>query len=110
MLEQILTLLGLSDPTEAMQAKVETILALTQQRFFFLTGQTEVPEALTYIIVEVVIARFNRIGSEGAVSHSVQGESLTWSDSDFDPYMDDIQSWLNAQKEPTTTRGRVRFI
>ena len=110
MLEKILILLGLDSPTQAMTDKLETIIGMTEQRLGLLLGQTVIPDELSYIVVEVTISRFNRIGSEGVSSHTVQGESLTWSDDDFKPYMDDIQEWLNAQDEVNTTRGRVRFI
>lgn len=112
MLEKILILLGLDSPTQAMTDKLETIIGMTEQRLAFLLGipVNGIPTELSYIVVEVTIARFNRIGSEGVSSHTVQGESLTWSDDDFKPYMDDIQEWLNAQGEVNTTRGRVRFI
>lgn len=110
MLEKILILLGLDSPTQAMSDKIETIMELTEQRLGFLLGQTVIPEELSYIVVEVTIARFNRIGSEGVSSHTVQGESLSWTDDDFKPYMDDIQGWLNAQEDVNTTRGRIKFI
>ena len=110
MLEKILILLGLDEPTEAMEDRVETIMELTEQRLQLLLGQTTIPEALSYIVVEVTVARFNRIGSEGLSSHTVQSESMSWTDDDFKPYLSDIQDWLNAQEEVTTTRGRVRFI
>jgi len=110
MLEKILILLGLDEPTTAMQDRVETIMELTEQRLMLMLGQSFIPDALSYVVVEVTIARFNRIGSEGLSSHSVQSENMTWSDDDFKPYLSDIQAWLNAQEEVTTTRGRVRFI
>lgn len=110
MLEKILILLGLDSPTQAMSDKIETIMELTEQRLGFLLGQTVIPTELSYIVVEVTIARFNRIGSEGVSSHTVQGESLSWTDDDFKPYMDDIQEWLNAQDDVNTTRGRIKFI
>ena len=110
MLEKILILLGLDSPTQAMTDKIETIMELTEQRLGFLLGQTVIPTELSYIVIEVTIARFNRIGSEGVSSHTVQGESLSWTDDDFKPYMDDIQEWLNAQDNVNTTRGRIKFI
>ena len=112
MLEKILILLGLDSPTQAMTDKLETIIGMTEQRLAFLLGLpvNGIPTELSYIVVEVTIARFNRIGSEGVASHTVQGESLTWSDDDFKPYMDDIQEWLNAQEDVNTTRGRIKFI
>lgn len=112
MLEKILILLGLDSPTQAMTDRIETIIGMTEQRLAFLLGipVNGIPTELSYIVVEVSIARFNRIGSEGVSSHTVQGESLSWTDDDFKPYMDDIQEWLNAQDDVNTTRGRVRFI
>ena len=52
--------------------------------------------------------RFNRIGSEGFSSHSVEGESLSFSDDDFAGYREDIQTYLDSQKE--AKKGRVRFL
>ena len=110
MLQQTLLLLGLSDATDEIKDKVQTILDMTEQRLTMLLG-TAVPSVLSYIVVEVAIARYNRIGSEGVGTHSVQGESLHWNtDDDFKPYKDDIQAWLDAQDDPTITKGRIRFI
>ena len=109
MLEQTLFLLGLTDATDEIKDKVQTILEMTEQRLTVLLG-TGVPSALSYIVVEVAIARYNRIGSEGVKSHTVQGESMNWDEGDFDPYKDDIQAWLDAQDDPTITKGRIRFI
>lgn len=112
MLNQILTLLGLDNPTTAMTDKIETIMGMTEQRLALMLGIpiNGIPTELSYIVVEVTVSRFNRIGSEGTSSHTVQGESLTWNDDDFKPYLDDIQAWLNAQEDPNTTRGRITFL
>lgn len=110
MLDKILLLLGLNEPTQAIQDKVETIMELTEQRLMLMLGQSIVPDELSYIVIEVTIARYNRIGSEGVASHSVSSETMTWTDDDFKPYMSDIQAWLNAQEDPNTIRGKVRFI
>ena len=111
MLEHILFLLGLSDITEDLQNKLETIIEITEQRLCVKLNTGVVPEELQYIVTEVSIIRFNRIGSEGVTSHNVQGESMAWNtDDDFKPYEDDIKAWLDAQEDPTTNRGRLRFI
>lgn len=70
----------------------------------------EIPASLQYIVTEVSIRRFNRIGSEGLASHTVEGETMTWPDDDFEPYNSDIQAYLDAQDDPSSKRGRVRFI
>ncbi len=47
-------------------------------------------------MTEAAVRRFNRIGSEGTSSHTVDGESMTWAEDDFAPFMDDIQRWRDA--------------
>ena len=114
MYEEVITMLGLNDSEidERLQSKILKIIKKKEKRLFVLLGSKadELPEELEYIVVEVAIRRFNRIGSEGLASHSVEGETMTWPDDDFAPFNDDIQAWLDAQEEPGTNRGRVRFI
>lgn len=69
-----------------------------------------IPASLEYIVTEVTVRRFNRIGSEGLSSHTVEGETMTWPDDDFEPYNSDIQAFLDAQEDPSSKRGRVRFL
>lgn len=114
MYDEVITMLGLTDSEvdERTQMKIEQIITLTENRLFNLLGgkAEEIPPALEYIVIEVAIRRFNRIGSEGLASHTVEGETMTWPDDDFAPFNDDIQAWLDAQDDPGTNRGRVRFI
>lgn len=72
------------------------IISLTESRLRSLISADEVPDSLDYITVEVTVRRFNRIGSEGASSHTVEGETMTWTDDDFAPFMDDIQRYRDA--------------
>ena len=108
MLEDVKELLGISESDITMDTRLEIILNATKSRLKVLLGGIDVPDDLNYIVTDVSIMRFNRIGSEGLSSHSVEGESLSFSNNDFEPYMDDIQSYLNAQKE--ATKGKVRFL
>lgn len=108
MLEDIKELLGISESDITMDTRLEIILNATKRRLKVLLGGIDVPDDLNYVVTDVSIMRFNRIGSEGLSSHSVEGESLSFSNNDFEPYMDDIQSYLNAQKE--ATKGKVRFL
>ena len=110
MLQQILALLGIETPTPELSAKLNAIISITSQRLCLLLNAEAVPDSLSYIVTEVSIIRFNRIGSEGVSSHHVQGESMTWSDKDFAPYRDEMQAYLDAQADPTTNRGRISFI
>lgn len=109
MLEQIKNLLGLTDDSQ--DALLQTILGLTESRLKILLGNVfDIPESLSYILTEVSIRRFNRIGSEGLSSHTVEGETMAWPDDDFAPYDSDIQAYLDAQDDPSTNKGRIRFL
>ena len=99
MLEDLKLLLGLEDTDKKTEQQLQLILNATKQRLKFLLGGLEPPEEMEYIILDVSVIRFNRIGSEGLSSHSVEGESLSWSENDFAGYMDDIQSYLDSQRE-----------
>lgn len=84
------------------------MLISARNRLKILLGGIEPPEELEHIIIEVAIIRYNRIGSEGLSSHTVEGESLTFEDDDFSGFKDEIESFLENQKE--TRKGRVRFL
>lgn len=58
--------------------------------------------------MEVSVIRFNRIGSEGLSSHTVEGESMAFTEDDFSGFKDEIQAFLDAQED--STRGRLRFL
>lgn len=91
------------------EEQLEVIEGMTRQRLKNLL-HGDIPEELEYIVTEVTVARFNRVGSEGTDSHTVAGESMSWSDRDFDAYADEIQAWLDAQEDEVSGRGQVVFI
>lgn len=104
--ETVLQLLNLEekDLDTAKVQQINSIISLVSQRLksklTSLLGKyvSEVPESLTYIVVEICVNRFNRIGSEGTASHSVDGESVTWADTDyFEPYKKDIDDYVSSQ-------------
>ncbi len=108
MLEELKVFLGIQESDTSLDSKLNLILAGTRSRLKALLGGQDPPEELNYIITEVSVIRFNRIGSEGFSSHSVEGESQTFAEDDFAGYRDDIQAWLNNQKD--AKKGRVRFL
>ena len=75
-IDDVKALLGIEDE----DSKLNVIITLTENRLKALLGQKEVPSELEYIVTEVSIARFNRIGSEGLSGHTVEGEALTFKD------------------------------
>lgn len=108
MLENLKSMLGFDKEDTDIDEKLNLIILIATSRLKLKLGGIEPPQDLNHIILEVAIKRFNRIGSEGLTSHSVEGESLSFDDSDFDEFADEIQAFLNAQKD--STKGKVRFI
>ena len=101
------TLLGI--PDDSRDALLTTIVSAVQARLLLLLGgASEVPESLAYIVPEVAVIRYNRIGSEGMSSHSVEGETVAYADNDFAGSMREIEAYLDEHQ--TTRRGRVRFL
>lgn len=93
--------------TQAEQLAV--IESMTRDRLTILLGGLTIPKELEYVVTEVSVKRFNRIGSEGAQHHNVEGEVFLWSDTDdFAGYMDEINKYL--EDLDGATRGRVRFL
>lgn len=107
--KKVLTLLG----TEVNSAQVETIIELVEgqllRRLQSLVPETNhIPTDLEYITIEMAVARFNRIGSEGMVSESVEGHSATYARS-LSEYDGDILAWADSQGYETR-RGKVRAL
>jgi len=73
-----------------------------------LSAEDSIPDALSYIVPEYVIKRYNRVGSEGYKTHTVEGESISFEDDDFSEFEDAIAEWLESQK--ISAKGKVRFL
>lgn len=108
MLDSLKVLLGIDASDSGRDELLELIISSATARLKTLLGGLEPPKSLDYIIREVAVIRFNKIGSEGMASHSVEGESLAFSADDFEGFAADIQAFLDTQKQ--TARGKVKFL
>lgn len=107
MLGQIKSLLGFTDGTK--DELLNQIIGIVESRLKLkLGGLDVVPPALKYIVVEASIIRYNRISSEGASKHSVDGFSTEYLEDDFTPFLDDIQEWLEQNSEDG--KAKVKFL
>lgn len=108
MLDEIKALLGLDPAETGLDEKIMLIIEMATARLRLLLGNVDPPEELGYIIREVSIMRFNRIGSEGLTAHTVEGETLQFTDDDFAAFRDDINDWLSQQEN--NAKGKLRFL
>lgn len=104
-IDDVTALLGF--PEEKANRTLDVIIRLTTNRLKTLLDVEEVPTELEYIVTEVSIVRYNKIGSEGVTSHSVEGETMSFSDNDFKGYLNDIEVWKNKKNE---VKGVVKFL
>ena len=68
-----------------------------------------IPIKFEFIIKEVAEKRFNRIGSEGMTSESIDGHSVSYEEQkyDFDPYMKNIERTYDITK---SQNGRMYYV
>ncbi|WP_271401516.1 phage head-tail connector protein [Salinicoccus roseus] len=106
-LDDVKTLIGLSDTDTAQDKPLNLIISMTERRLkkFLPVDVEELPADLQDIVVEVTIIRYNRIGNEGMQSESVEGRSMTFSDDDFRPYREQLAAY-----RPKNRKGRVGFF
>lgn len=99
-IERVKVLLGIQDKLQdALLAEIEDN---TVALFKAITGDITVPEAFEFMIREVMVKRYNRIGSEGMSQERQSDMTLVFDKSDFNDYMD----ILNSRYKPPDERER----
>jgi len=107
-LDDVKILLGISDTD--LDEKLNLIIRHCEKQVlsYMPASVTEVPDVLSYIVTELAVTRFNRIGNEGMSSYSQEGESISFGSNDIGPYLPSIEAYLKTVSD--ATRGVVRFI
>lgn len=86
---------GISTDTELkLDALLNSIIKNTENQLRMRIGLEEIPADLEFIILEVTIRRYNRIGSEGMESESSEGYSVRFDGDDFKPYESLLKPYL----------------
>lgn len=80
--------------SEGKDALLTDILTSTEEQLRVMLSLEEVPEELQFVLLEVAIRRFNRIGSEGMKSETVDGHRVDYSMDDFSDYARVLVSYL----------------
>lgn len=106
-LQDVKLLLGLQDNSEK-DDQLTLIISMVERQLASRFGDAGIPDGLDYVVTEVAITRFNRLGSEGMTQESVEGHSVTYGTNDFAPYESVIQAHLNKETGPV--KGRFRFV
>ena len=96
---------------------IQTLIEVAESRFMLIVNRIQrrlglpktggPPEGLNWIIDEVVIRRFNRLGSEGYDSQSVEGHSISFTQDEFLDFEDDILGFFEDEYTMDSRAGKV---
>ena len=92
LLNRIKTLLQIQDNDEL----IYEIIEITKEKILNYIDKEELPKELEFILVEMAVSRFNKIGSEGFSSESTDGKSISYED-DFENYKQDLKDYMNKK-------------
>ena len=96
LLNRIKTLLNV----EGNEELITEIVNITEAKILNYINANEIPCELEFVLIELAIKRFNRIGSEGIASESIDGKSLSYDDDfiGYKHYLDDYISRNSVKK------------
>ena len=96
LLNRIKTLLNI----EGNENLIYEIVNITESKILNYINATEMPIELEFVLIELAIQRFNRIGSEGIASESIDGKSVSYDDdfTGYKHYLDDYISRNSIKK------------
>lgn len=89
MLEKIKLLLSISD--DAADKLLNTLISMCKEEAYIYCNLLEYDDKLDFIVVSMVIEKYNRMGSEGTLSQSSSGVSASYDSF----YSDKIVRMLN---------------
>jgi len=106
-LERIKTLLNIED---ALQDDALDILISNVSDTLAAKLGKAIPQELGFIVEEIAIRRYNRLGSEGFKSETAEGHRIEFYDLDdeFKPYEDIIDR--HKEDEHAARKGKVTFL
>ena len=96
LLNRIKTLLNI----EGNENLITEIVNITEAKILNYINASEMPKELEFVLIELSVQRFNRIGSEGITSESIDGKSVSYDDDfiGYKHYLDDYISRNSVRK------------
>ena len=96
LLNRIKTLLNI----EGNENLIYEIVNITESKILNYINASEMPKELEFVLIELSVQRFNRIGSEGIASESIDGKSVSYDDDfiGYKHYLDDYISRNSVRK------------
>ena len=92
MLEKIKLLLSLTDEADEL---LQTLISLCKTEAYTYCNLEAYDSALDYIVIQMVVERFNRVGSEGAKEQKSSGVKMTYDSF----YSDKVRRFLHKHRK-----------
>lgn len=105
MLEKLKLMLNIS--TSDKDALLTQLLEFATSRVIIATGSTALPANLQWVVIELAIKRYNKLGYEGLTSESIEGlvnRSFEADEAELAPYL------IYFPQPSTTTTSTFRFL
>lgn len=111
LIDRILLLLSIDNKDLDKQKLIEEIISLVATPVALYLGVEEVPAELEYIIIELAIARYNRIGAEGYSEEKNDNVQNRFIETPMiEQYYPALDAWKEAHNEPEPAKKTVRFF
>lgn len=81
-IEKLKLLLNIEEQEELL----EEIVNITKDKLLLYLNKEEIPSELEWILIELSIKRYNKIGSEGMSSENTDGSNVTYEDDELLEY------------------------
>lgn len=101
-LNRIRTLTGVYEQDELLLE----IIQIVEEKILLYLGTDSIPNSLGWIVVELSVARFNRIGSEGLTTESVDGKQNSYVEDELAQYKHYLNEYM---RENTKNKGWKLF-
>src|SRR5699024_5512711 len=106
-LKEVKQLKGIPDSDTIQDPQIEALIELTEKALLshLPKGTEEIPDKFGYVITDIVVKRYNRLGSEGLKKKTLEGLIVEFFDSDFAHY----QHLVYEDKGTSDGEGVVMF-
>ena len=92
LLNRVKVLLGITNNDN--EELLREIIEITKSKILSYINSNELPKELEFVLVELAIKRFNRIGSEGFTSETVDGKTMSYEESEFEGYKKYLDDYI----------------
>lgn len=107
LLQTVKVYLGIED--ELQDSLLQQIIDDAIQRVCGYINEQILPLQLEWVVRELTIIRYNRIGSEGTKTDSEEGKSATYIDDPFEQFVSTLDKYVEDNNKPPT-KGKARFL